>query len=375
MNCIVRPITTEREMLDFIHVTDTIYEGCPQYVPDLQADIREFFDPKANAGLAFSEVKGFVAYRDGEPVGRIAGIINHRANEKWQTAAARFSWIEFIDDIDVARALLDAVAEWGREKGMQTLQGPMGITDFDKEGMLVEDFHLTGTMNTIYNHAYYPRHLEALGFTKEADWVQIRVQIPKTVPQRYARVAQYISQHKKLRVIKLTDADIKHGYGHKIFDLLNQAYAPLFGFSALSPEQVDAFITKYLGLIDKQLIPVILNEQDEVVAAAITMGCMSRAMQKAKGRLWPFGWWHLLKTLRWKHEPSVEMLLIGVRPDYQGMGVNALIFNDLIPIYNRYGFAWGETGPQLEDNTKELTQWAPMNPEFVKRRRCYVKAL
>ncbi len=372
----IKPVVSRGEMNDFIHIVDRIYKDCPQYVPDLESDIREFFNIKTNPGLEFSDVQAFVAYRDKECVGRIVGIINRRANEKWKVQNARFSMIEFIDDVAVAKALLDTVAEWGRQRGMTALQGPLGITDFDKEGMLIEDFHLTGTMNTIYNHAYYPKHLEALGFQKEADWVQIRVTIPKEVPDKYARVAEFARRRLHLRVIKLTNDDIyKRDYGHKIFHLLNQAYSPLFGYSELSDKQTDLFIKKYLGLIDKRFMPIIVNEQEEVVGAAITMGCLSQAMQKAHGRLLPFGWFHLLKSLKWKNEGSVEMLLIAVRPDLQAKGVNALFFDDLIRVYNQAGIKWAETGPQLEYNMRELSQWEPMSPEFVKRRRCYVKEI
>lgn len=372
----IKPVVSRGEMNDFIHIVDRIYKDCPQYVPDLESDIREFFNIKTNPGLEFSDVQAFVAYRGKECVGRIVGIINRRANEKWKVQNARFSMIEFIDDVDVAKALLDTVAEWGRQRGMTALQGPLGITDFDKEGMLIEDFHLTGTMSTIYNPDYYPRHLEALGFQKEADWVQIRVVIPKEVPDKYVRVAEYARRRLHLRVIKLTNDDIfKRDYGHKIFHLLNQAYSPLFGYSELSDKQTDLFIKKYLGLIDKRFMPIIVNEQEEVVGAAITMGCLSQAMQKAHGRLLPFGWFHLLKALKWKNEGSAEMLLIAVRPDLQAKGVNALFFDDLIRVYNQAGIKWAETGPQLEYNMRELSQWEPMSPEFVKRRRCYVKEI
>ena len=372
----IKPVVSRGEMNDFIHIVDRIYKDCPQYVPDLESDIREFFNIKTNPGLEFSDVQAFVAYRGKECVGRIVGIINRRANEKWKVQNARFSMIEFIDDVDVAKALLDTVAEWGRQRGMTALQGPLGITDFDKEGMLIEDFHLTGTMSTIYNPDYYPRHLEALGFQKEADWVQIRVVIPKEVPDKYCRVAEYARRRLHLRVIKLTNDDIfKRDYGHKIFHLLNQAYSPLFGYSELSDKQTDLFIKKYLGLIDKRFMPIIVNEQEEVVGAAITMGCLSQAMQKAHGRLLPFGWFHLLKALKWKNEGSAEMLLIAVRPDLQAKGVNALFFDDLIRVYNQAGIKWAETGPQLEYNMRELSQWEPMSPEFVKRRRCYAKEI
>lgn len=375
-------IGSKRELHDFIRVPYHIYEHCPQYVPDLESSICELFDPQKNPAFEFSHIQPFVAYSLGDdqsaktPVGRIVGIINRKANERWQTRHVRFALIEFVDDQEVSRALVDAVAQWGRSFGMDAIEGPMGITDFDKEGMLVDDFNLTGTMNTIYNPAYYPRHMEALGFRKAVDWLQVRIQVPQEVPARYARTAQYAREQIGLRVIKLTNSDIiKGGYGKKVFDLLNTAYHSIFGFSELSERQVNDFMDKYLKLIDKKLIPVVVNDQEEIVGVAITMGCLSHAMQKAKGRLWPIGWWHLLKAMKWQREESAEMLLVAVRPDYQGLGVNALFFDDLIPIYNQYGFRWAETGPQLEDNVRELSQWKPLNPEFVKRRRCFIKEI
>ena len=216
-----------------------------------------------------------MAYRDDVPVGRIAGIVNRKANEHWKQRVVRFGLIEFIDDQDVSRALLEAVGQWGRELGMDTLQGPMGITDFDKEGMLIEDFHLTGTMNTIWNPDYYPRHMEALGFQKAVDWVQIRIQIPQETPLRYSRTAQYVREQIGLRVVKLSSSDVDKGnYGQRVFQLLNQAYEPIFGFSSLTAQQIDYFLDKYLKLIDLKLIPVVLNEKDELVGVAITMGSM-----------------------------------------------------------------------------------------------------
>ena len=365
-----------KELDDFIRLPYYIYEACPQYVPELESDIRNLINPQKNPAFDFSYIQPFVAYRNEVPIGRIVGIINRKANERWQTRNVRFSLIEMIDDTKVSAALIDAVARWGRSFGMDAIEGPMGITDFDKEGMLIEDFHLTGTMNTIYNLDYYPRHMEALGFQKEVDWVQIRINIPDKTPARYVRTAQYVRQQMGLRVIKVTDEDIKkRNYGKKIFNLLNEAYKPIFGFSPLSERQVDDFINKYLRLIDKRLIPVVVNEEQEIIGVAITMGRLSHAMQRAHGRLLPTGWWHLLKALKWCHEDCAEMLLIAVRPDYQGMGVNALFFDNLIPIYNQLGFKWAETGPQLEDNVRELSQWKPLKPEFVKRRRCYIKQI
>lgn len=369
-------VLTSRQMDAFIHVVDGIYKDCQQYVPDLENEVRSLFDPRKNPGLEFSDIQPFVAYQNGQPVGRVVAIINRHANEKWNIKCVRFAMIEFIDNLEVSKALLKTVEEWGRSKGMETMQGPLGITDFDKEGMLVEDFDLAGSMNTIYNPEYYPRHMEALGLEKEVDWVQIRINVPEEVPVKYARVAQYAREQLGLRVVKLSNKEIyEKGYGKKVFDLLNEAYSEIFGFSELSDRQVEVFLDKYLKLIDKKLMPFILNEKDEVIGGAVTMGSMTKAMRKANGKLLPFGWYHLLKAMRWKREDNAEMLLVAVRPDYQGLGVNAMFFDDLIPIYNQYGFKWAETGPQLENNVRELTQWKPLKPEYVKRRRCFKKIL
>ena len=373
----IKKVTTKREMNDFVEFPETIYKDCPYYVPDLEMDVRNMFNPKKNAGLECSEIQAFVAYDSNmHPVGRIAGIINHRANEKWKTQNVRFGFFDFVDDLEVSSALLEAVIQWGKERNTTSIQGPMGITDFDKEGMLIEDFDRLGSMNTYYNYAYYPQHMEALGYEKEVDWVQVRIQIPSEIPTKYARVARLSKEMFDLKVKKITDKDItRRGYGHKIFQLLNTAYSPIFGFTEFTDRQIDDFIKMYLGLVDKRLVTVVENEKDEVIGVAISMCSLSHALRKSGGKLFPFGWYYLLKALKWKPEPMADLLLIAVRPDYQMLGVNALFFDDLIPIYNQYGIEWAETGPQLEDNVRELTQWKPLNPTFIKRRRCYKKKL
>ena len=372
---IIKKVSSRQEMDDFLHVVKKIYADCQQYVPEFESDVRGLFDIKTNPGLEFSNIQPFVAYKDGTAVGRIVGIVNRKANAKWKTKNVRFSMIEFIDDMNVSRALLETVEAWGKGYGMTHIHGPLGVTDFDKEGMLVEDFNLTGSMTAIYNLPYYPRHMEALGFTKEVDWLQVRINIPEEIPARYVRVAQYARDSIGLRVIKATKKQIRGAYGQQAFQLFNQAYEKIFGFSELSTKQVDSFLKKYVSLIDTQLIPIIVNDKDEVVGAAVTMTSLVKALQKSRGRLLPFGWFHLLRALTWKPEENAEMLLIAIRPDYQGLGVNAMFFDDLIPIYNHKGVKWAETGPQLEDNVRELTQWKPLKPTYVKRRRCFIKEI
>ncbi|MDD5785449.1 MAG: N-acetyltransferase [Prevotella sp.] len=368
---------TKKTMDDFVALPRHIYKDCAQYVPDLDMDVRATFDPKKNAGLEFSDIQPFVAYDDdGKCVGRIAAIINRRANERWNVSVARFGMIEFIDDINVSKALLNAVEEWGRTHGMKSVQGPMGISDFDKEGMLVDDFNLMGSMISIYNPPYYPRHMEQLGFVKEVDWVSFHIDVPKAVPEKFARVTSLVQKRFGLTVKKMTKDDLlAGGYGRKIFELLNIAYAPLFGFSQLSDCQIEDFLKQYIPIVDTRLFTGVEDRDGRLVGIAITTHSLSQALHKSRGKLLPLGWFHLLRSLKWKHEGVVDLMLIAVHPDYQGMGVNALFFADLIPIYNEYGITLAETGPQLEDNLKELSQWKTLNPRTVKRRRCYQKEL
>lgn len=374
---IVKEVQSRREMDDFVRLPRRLYADFPCYVPDLESDVRNTFDVRRNSALEFSDIRAFVAYDgSGRPVGRVAGIINRRANQKWGTRQVRFGFIEFEDDLRISAALLDAVADWGRGQGMEEMVGPMGIFDFDKEGMLLEDFDRPGSSITIYNPPYYPRHLEALGFQKEVDWVQAHIEIPKQLPQRYARTAVLAQEMFGLRVRKLTHKELRESdIGRRVFRLLNEAYAPLYGYTELQDSQIDEYLARYIPLLDLRMVPVVENAEGELVGVAITMPSLTRALQRSGGRLWPWGWFHLLRALKWKREDKADLYLVAVRPDYQGLGVNALFFADLLPIYNKLGFKQAETGPQLETNLKELSQWKPLHPTVGKRRRCYKKIL
>jgi len=371
----VREVTDKKGMDAFIHFPKVLYADVEQYVPDMDSDIRNMFKPKKNKSLEFSDIQAFLAYRDGEVVGRIAGIINHKANNIWNKKVVRFSLIEFIDDINVTRALLDSVIEWGRKHDMTVIQGPMGITDFDKEGMLIEDFELSGTFLEYWNPPYYKRHLEELGYEKEADWLHIRFQVPEDIPARYARVSNLTKEMFGLKVVKKTKKDLFHGYGIKVFELLNAAYAPLFGFSPFSHEQIKEFLLKYVPLLNMKMLTFIENEKDELICVAITVADFSEGLKKSKGKVFPKGWYHLLKALKWKTSDKAELMIIGIRPDMQGLGINAMVFDHLIPIYNKLGIKWCETGQQLENNVRELSQWKPLHPQTVKRRRCWQKKI
>lgn len=372
----IKKVDSKHDMRDFVRLPRKIYAGNPYYVPDLESDVRDTFDPRKNPGLEFSSIVAYLVYdSDREPVGRIAGIINRKANETWHVKTVRFTFLEMIDDIEVTRLLLGAVEQWGKEQGMTQIQGPLGISDFDKEGMLVDDFDQLGSAIATYNLPYYPKHMEQLGFGKVADWVSVRINVPAEVPKRFAHAAQMVQRIYGVTVRKLTGDEItRGGYGHKIFRLLNEAYKPLFGFSQFSDVQIDYLVKKFMPLVDyKRMMPVVLDREGNIVGVAITMGSLSRAMQKANGRLLPFGWFHLLRALKTHREDKAELLLVAVRPDFQGLGVNALFFTDLIPVYNQLGYKVAETGPQLENNVKELGQWKLFDPQYVCRRRCFGK--
>ena len=366
-------VHSSKVMKDFIAFPKKLYANCQQFVPDLDADVRNMFNPKRNSGLSFSEVEGFVAYRNDEPVGRVVAIINRHANEKWNTKAVRFSFLDFIDDDEVSAILLHTVEQWGKSRGMNKVEGPLGITDYDKEGMLISDFDMMGSMVTYYNYPYYPAHMERLGYQKAVDWLSIRIKVPKETPAKYARVAKLAPEMFDVHTRILTKKEIRNGYIYKVFDLLNASFAPLFGFSAFTNDQAKEFMNIYLPLLKTEMIPVVENSKGELISIAVTIGSLSHALRKTKGKLFPFGWYHLLKALKWKNEDTVELLLIAVRPDMQGLGITAMLFDRLVEAYNKEGFEWAETGPQLEDNFKELSLWNALKPRYVKRRRCFQK--
>lgn len=377
MKCIVKAVQTEEQMKDFLAIPRKIYRGNDCYVPDMEGDVRGWFDPCHNPGLQHSEVMPFVAYSEtGEAVGRIVGIINRKANKKWNGSCVRFGWIEFIDDADVSGALLRTVEEWGRQRGMDSIQGPLGISDFDKEGMLIEDFDKVGNAITIYNPPYYPAHMQRHGYGKEVDWVQVKIEIPSQVPPKFLRVEKLVGEMYGVKVKKLTMEEVfQQGYGRKIFHLLNNAFSPLFGFTPHTDQEADAFVNQYIRMLDLRMLPMIEDEKGNLIACSITMPNLAKALQKSGGRMFPCGWFHLLKALKWKHEEEVELMLIAVDPEWQALGINALIFSDLIPVFNKLGFRYAETGPMLEDNLKVLTQWKSLNPTIYKRRRCFSKEI
>lgn len=373
MSVEIKKVTTKSELKRFIRFNYEFYKDNPYSVPDLYDDMLNTFSPKKNAAFEFCEADYFLALRDGKIVGRVAAIINRRANEKWSRKTVRFGWIDFIDDMEVSTALIDTVKQWGKERGMTEIEGPLGFTDMDAEGMLVEGFDQLSTMATIYNYPYYPQHMERLGLSKSADWVEMKIYVPDAIPEKHRRISDIIAKRYNLHIRKLkSKKEVRQsGVAHDIFRLINDAYTPLFGYSRMTERQIDQYVKMYVPVLDLRMVSIVENEQNEIVAVGISMASLSRALQKAKGRLLPFGWYHLLKALMWKRPKVLDLLLVAVRPDYQGKGVNALLFTDLIPVYKELGFEYAESNPELEMNEKVQNQWQYFKTEQHKRRRCF----
>ena len=371
----IRKIDTKCGLKKFVKWGIDLYKGNECFVPPLVMDDVNTLDPKNNPAFDFCESIYFMAYDDGKPVGRIAGIINNVVNEKTGKKTLRFGWVDFIDDPRVSEALFRAVEVWGRSKGMEEIVGPLGFSDMDPEGMLVEGFDQEGTMATIYNYPYYPKHLEAMGFEKEADWVEFRMTVPDGIPERYQRISDIIKRKYELSTPKYTSAKkLVKDYGQEIFQLINEAYSELYGYSPLTPRQINRYISMYIPVLRLDNISLIVDKDKKLIGVGIAMPSMSKALIKCRGRMFPFGWIHLLKALRGQND-VVDLLLVAVKPEYQSKGVNSLLFTDLIPCFIKNGYKFAESNPELELNQKVQSQWGYFETRQHKRRRAYRKSL
>lgn len=376
----IKKVETKEDLKAFIEFHYDLYEGNEYDVPNLYSDEVNTLSKDKNAAFDFCVADYYLAIRDNKVVGRVAAIINNKANEKWDQKRVRFGWIDFIEDKEVLEALLKAVEDFGKAHGMNEIVGPLGFTDMDPEGMLTWGFDQLGTMPTIYNYDYYPRLLESLpGYEVDNKYVEYKLFVPDTVPEKYAKIAEMIQNRYNLRIKKLTKKDVfEGGYGKKIFELINSTYKDLYGFSELSEKQIDQYINMYFPFADLSIITLVedASADNKLVGIGITLPSLSEALQKCKkGRLFPFGWFHLLRAIKFHKTKIVDLLLIGVLPEYRMKGVNALIFADLIPRYQAYGFEWGETQVEMETNTNVQSQWETLNPVMHKRRNCYKKVL
>lgn len=376
MSVQIKAVSGKKELKTFVLFANEMYKDNDYYVPSIVFDELSTFDKTKNGAFAFCDCQLYLAYKNGKVVGRVAAIINHKANEHWNVRQVRFGWIDFIDDIEVSAALLGAVADFGKAHGMNQIVGPLGFTDFDPEGMLVEGFDRVSTMALIYNHPYYPEHLKKLGFCKETGWIEYRIAIPESTSERHLNLAKAVQQRYDLKILKLSRREIiKQGYGRKFFELINQTYCNLYGFSLLSEQQIDSYVNLYLGLIDTKMITFVENGKGELIGAAAAIPSLAKALQKSRGKFFPFGWWHLFKAMFLKHSETLELLLVGVRPDYQNCGVNALIICDMAEHCRQLGFKYAETNAMLESNDKIQAMLRPFDKEQHKARWVFGKEI
>ena len=372
----IRQIETKRELKKFIQFANDLYADCPYYCPPLLFDELNCFDPEKNPALEVCEFQLWMAYREGEPVGRIAGIINKRANEKWGFKHVRFGWFDFIDDLEVSKALLDTVATWGKARGMDALNGPVGFTDFDHEGLLLEGYDYPAVMASLYNYPYYVKHIDAYGLVKEADWIELQVFPPKQTPERIERLAEMVKQRYHVKIVKVKNSrELVKQFGIEYMDVIDAAYQKLYNFQPMTDKQKNYYKDMYFQFLNFDFVTLVVNENEELVGVGLGMPDIAAALRKSGGKLFPFGWYHLIKALKAKKMERFSFLLIAVRPDYQDKGINALFLQDQIPIINQYGIKTLETTSMLETNTKVLSFFMQFDHKQHKRHRAYIKPL
>jgi len=376
MSVEIREINTRRGLEKFIGFANDLYKDCPYYCPPLFFDEMNCFHPEKNPALEVCEYQLWMAFRDGKAVGRIAGIINRRANEKWGYKHVRFGWFDFIDDLEVSKTLLDTVVAWGKARGMNALNGPVGFTDFDHEGLLLEGYEYLAPMASLYNYPYYVKHIEAYGLTKEADWIEIQVYPPKACPERLERIADIVKQRSHVRVDKVKNSrELVRKYGIQYMDVIDEAYQKLYNFQPMTDAQKNYYKNMYFPILNFDFVTLVVNEKDEIVGVGLGMPDISKALRKCGGKLFPFGWYHILKALKAKQMDVFNLLLIAVRPDYQDKGINALFFQDQIPYMSKYGIKVLETTSILETNTKNIANFTQFDHKQHKRRRAYIKPI
>ena len=372
----IKQITSKLDILRFIKFGNNFYKDCEYFCPSLILDELNIFNPKKNPAFEVCENVLYMAYRDGKPVGRIAGIINHEANRKWGVNHVRFGWMDFIDDMEVSHALLDAVAAWGKSKGMDAINGPVGFTDFDHQGLLIEGYEYLAPMASLYNYPYYVQHMDAYGLIKENDWIEMQIYPPQELPERFGRMAKIVEQRSKVRVDKVKNVkELVKKYGTTYMDVIDIAYQKLYNFQPLTDRQKKQYCEAYFPLLNFDFVTLVINEQDEVVGVGVGMPDISKALRKCQGKLFPFGWYHIMKALKADHYDKFDLLIIAVRPDYQDRGLNAVIIADQHPYFVKYGIKAVETTAIMETNFKNLGHWEVFPHQYHKRRRAYLKTI
>ena len=377
MTVVIKKVTSNDDLMKFIHFSIDLYKGNDYFVPPLIYDERATLTRSKNPAFVHCDATYLLAYSGGEIVGRIAAIINHKSNETWNQKHARFGFVDFIDDNDVVDSLFGAAESWSRARGMEKIHGPLGFTDLDHEGMLIEGYDRMGTMATIYNYPYYKEQIERLGYVKDKDWVEFLIQIPSEVPDRFSRMADVVKKRFGLTVKHFQKKQEIYPYAREMFILINKAYKDLYGYVELTDKQIDYYVEMYIPMIRLEFVTLVLRQTDnKLVGVGIGLPSMSKGLRNARGRFLPNGWYHLYKALKGNgHGGVLDLLMIAVDPEYQGKGVNALMFNEFIPAANKSGMTAAESNVELEDNSKVHSLWNGLDVEQHKRRRAYIKNL
>jgi GNAT superfamily N-acetyltransferase len=371
MDIQIKEITTLKELKTFINFPFELYRDNPYWVPSLMFDELNTLRQDKNPAFEHCEAKYWMAYRDGHVVGRVAAILNKRHIEKWGQRYMRFGWIDFIDDPSVSKALVMTVEAWAKETGMSAVHGPLGFTDLDREGMLVDGYKELGTLATIYNHPYYPKHLEKLGYIKDTDWMEYEFFVPPEPNETIARIADLALRRNKLKILELRNKKELLQYTKELFKLLDDEYKHLYGTVPLTEKQIQAYINQYFGFVTPDFVPMVMDQNNRMVAFGIVMPSLSLALQKTKGQLFPFGFVHLLRAL--KKNDRADLYLVAVRSEYQGKGVNAILMNKMHGVFNKLGIKKVESNPELETNQNVQGQWKYYEKRQHKRRRVYIK--
>jgi len=371
MSIIIKPVESKGDLRRFINYPYTLYKGNKYWCPPMRMDEWNSLDPKKNPAFDFCEAQYFLAYEGKTVVGRIAAIINHTSNTRWNEKLVRFGWIDFTDNYEVSQKLLEAVLAWGKAHGMNGIHGPLGFSDMDNEGMLIEGFEELSTLASIYNYPYYMEHMQRLGFERAADWVQYEFEMPP-IPEKIQRAADMIARKYKLKILKAKKAKDFLAYAPKMWDTLNEAFDNLYGYTKLTQKQTALYTKQYFPFINPDYVCMVLNEQDEVVGFGVCLPSLTRALQKCNGRLFPFGWFHILRAL--KSHDIIDMYLNGVKPEYQNKGVVSIYHLELHKGFLKNNVRLVVTNPQLEDNKSAVLMWK--NYETARqhlKRRCWVK--
>ncbi len=373
MSIEIREIHSQRELRDFVRFQMKLYEGNPYFVPGLIVDEVNSLDVTKNPAFKFASARYFMAYKDGQVVGRVAAIINDIEVNKLKIKKLRFGWLDMIDDIEVTKALISKLEEVGRENGLEFMEGPMGASNLEKAGMLTFGFERLSTAIGQYNYEYYPKHLEELGFVKEKEWVENFMTTPTSIAPRIYEFAQLVTERYKLKLLHFKNAKEMQPYIKPVFDLLEESFKDLETFVPISEEQKAHYAKKYSAILNPDFISFIEDGEGELCAFAITMPSFSKALQKAKGKFFPFGWYHLLKAK--KKNDTVEFVLIGVHPKYQKKGITSIIFKDMFETFTKHNIKYLETNPELEENQSVQALWTDYNPVLHKRRKTFKKEI